>query len=271
MGDKLSERLLVKPGGSVNLGDWDPEAEYGWSRDEAEAETEKNLKRMSELQEKLWASRTHALLTVLQAMDTAGKDSTIRRVMGHINPQGCEVTGFKVPTEEEREHDFLWRVHKAVPGKGEIGIFNRSHYEDVLVVRVHSLVPEPIWRKRYDQIREFEQLLYETGTTIRKFFLHISKEEQKQRLQDRLDDPAKHWKFRLGDLRERALWGDYEKAYEEALAETSRERAPWYIIPANRKWFRDLAVSEILVEALGEMDLRFPEPEENLASVEIDG
>ncbi|MEZ5351220.1 MAG: polyphosphate kinase 2 family protein [Bryobacteraceae bacterium] len=270
MGHKLSERLLVKKGDSVKLSEWDPEDDHGWSREEAESETEKNLERMSQLQEKLWASRTHALLTVLQAMDTAGKDSTIRRVMGHLNPQGCEVTGFKVPTEQEREHDFLWRVHKAVPGKGEIGIFNRSHYEDVLVVRVHNLAPEPVWRKRYDQIREFEQLLHQTGTSIRKFFLHISKEEQKQRLQDRLDDPAKHWKFRLGDLDERALWSGYEAAYQDAIAETTRDHAPWFIIPANRKWFRDLAVSQILVEALEEMDLRFPEPEEDLTQVIIE-
>ncbi|MEZ5398074.1 MAG: polyphosphate kinase 2 family protein [Bryobacteraceae bacterium] len=262
MGAKLTERLLVKAGSKVRLSDWDPEADYGWQREEAEAETVRNLERMSELQEKLWAGRERALLVVLQATDTAGKDSTIRRVMGHLNPQGCEVTGFKVPTEEEREHDFLWRVHKAVPGKGEIGIFNRSHYEDVLVVRVHNLVPEEVWRKRYDQIREFEQLLHQTGTSIRKFFLHIGRDEQKQRLQDRLDDPTKHWKFRIGDLKERALWDEYHKAYEDAMEHTSREKAPWYVIPANRKWFRDLAVSEILVDALEEMELKFPEPED---------
>ena len=183
-------------------------------------------------------------------MDTSGKDGTIRHVFEGVNPQGVRVAGFKVPTPEEMDHDYLWRVHQQTPGKGEIVIFNRSHYEDVLVVRVHQLVPEQVWRKRFDQINAFEQQLSEEGTIILKFFLNIDLDEQKQRLLDRLDDPTKHWKFNPGDLKERALWKDYQAAYEDVLEKTSKPWAPWYVVPANKKWYRDLVISSVLVETL---------------------
>jgi PPK2 family polyphosphate:nucleotide phosphotransferase len=210
------------------------------------------------------------VLVVLQALDTGGKDGVIRRVFDGVNPQGVRVASFKVPTEEELDHDYLWRVHKAVPGRGEMVIFNRSHYEDVLVVRVHNIVPPEVWKKRYEQINAFERHLAENGTTILKFYLHIDPEEQKERLQARLDDPTKRWKFRLGDLEERKLWNDYTEAYEEALSKTSTEHAPWYIVPANRKWYRDLVISSVLVETLKNLDMTYPEPEENLDGVVVE-
>jgi PPK2 family polyphosphate:nucleotide phosphotransferase len=189
--------------------------------------------------------------------------------MGAFNPQGCRVTSFKVPSADELAHDYLWRVHRAVPGSGEIGIFNRSHYEDVLVVRVHDIVPRDRWERRYDQINAFEQILVEEGTTIVKFFLFIDRDEQRERFQARLDDPAKRWKFRLGDLDERKHWDAYIAAYEDALSRCSTTAAPWYAIPANRKWFRNLAVAEILADTLAELDPRYPEPEENLEGVVV--
>jgi PPK2 family polyphosphate:nucleotide phosphotransferase len=209
-------------------------------------------------------------LIVLQAMDTGGKDGVIRRVFDGVNPQGVRVASFKVPTQEELDHDYLWRVHKVTPGNGEMVIFNRSHYEDVLVVRVHNYVPPEVWKKRFEQINHFERLLAENGTTILKFFLHIDLDEQKERLQARLDDPAKRWKFRLGDLKERKLWDDYMQAYEDVLSKTSTDYAPWFIVPANRKWYRDLIVSSVLVETLQGLNMKFPEPEENLDGVVIE-
>jgi len=206
----------------------------------------------------------------LQAMDTGGKDGVIRRVFDGVNPQGVRVASFKVPTPEELEHDYLWRVHKVTPGDGEMVIFNRSHYEDVLVVRVHNLVPPEVWEKRFDQINAFERLLAENGTTILKFFLHIDLDEQKARLQARLDDPAKRWKFRLGDLEERKRWHEYLKAFEDVLSKTNTEYAPWYIVPANRKWYRDLVISSVLVKTLEGLHMKFPEPEENLEGVVIE-
>lgn len=226
--------------------------------------------KLEELQEVLYAEGKHKILIVLQAMDTGGKDGAIRRVFDGVNPQGVRVAAFKVPTEEELAHDYLWRVHKVVPGKGEMVIFNRSHYEDVLVVRVHNIVPKEVWKARYEQINAFERHLAETGTTILKFYLHIDQDEQKERLQARLDDPAKQWKFRLGDLEERKLWPDYMKAYEDALGKTSTEHAPWYIVPANRKWYRDLVISSVLVDALKKLDMKYPEPEDDLSSVVIE-
>jgi PPK2 family polyphosphate:nucleotide phosphotransferase len=202
-------------------------------------------------------------------MDTAGKDSTIRHVFRAVDPIGVKVAAFKKPTEEELAHDYLWRVHPHTPGAGEISIFNRSHYEDVLVVRVHGLVPEKQWRRRYDHIRAFEQLLADEGTTIIKCFLHISPETQAERLQARLDDESKQWKFRKGDLAERALWPDYMAAYEEALSLTSTESAPWYVVPSDRKWYRNLIVGALLIRALEGLDMRYPEPEEDLAGVTI--
>jgi PPK2 family polyphosphate:nucleotide phosphotransferase len=223
-----------------------------------------------DLQERLYAESARSLLVVLQAMDAGGKDGTIKHVFRGLNPQGVRVTSFKAPTPQELEHDFLWRVHQAVPGHGTIGIFNRSHYEDVLVVRVHGLVPEPVWRARYSHIADFEALLAGDGrTTVVKLFLHISREEQAERLRARLEDPAKRWKFRLGDLEERKRWDDYMAAYEEAIARTSTAEAPWYVVPADHKWYRNWAVSRIVIETLAEMDPRFPAPEEDLDGVVV--
>jgi len=254
----LRERLRVGAGTEFELASVDPDYTFGFDKVTAKEARKPELDRLSDLQDRLWAQDKQAVLVVLQGIDTSGKDGTIRKVAGAFNPQGCAVSSFKVPTPEELSHDFLWRVHRRVPGKGLVGIFNRSHYEDVLVVRVHSLVPEDVWRARYEQIRNFERLLHGTGTRIVKFMLHISRDEQRERLQARYDDPAKHWKFSLGDLDERKRWDDYIAAYQDALVETSTEDAPWYVIPANRKWFRNLAVARILAETLTEMAPDYP-------------
>jgi PPK2 family polyphosphate:nucleotide phosphotransferase len=253
--------LTLAPGEKFHLADFDPNftGPYG-SKKEAKKQTAKNLERLNELQEMLYAQGEHALLIVLQAMDAGGKDGTIKHVMGAFNPQGVQVTPFKVPTEEELAHDFLWRIHKAVPRKGMVGIFNRSHYEDVLVVRVHELVPEGVWRRRYGQINNFERLLAGNKVTVVKFFLHISKEEQAERFRARQQTPSKQWKFSPSDLKERDLWDDYMAAFEDALSRCNTEYAPWYVIPANHKWYRNLAVSEVLVETLEKLDLRYPDP-----------
>jgi PPK2 family polyphosphate:nucleotide phosphotransferase len=240
----------VIPGTQVRLHDIDPDASGGLTKDEGRERFASFNATLDAMQEELYAAGVHALLLILQGMDTAGKDGAIRNVMHNLNPQGCRVESFKVPTEEELAHDFLWRVHKVVPRKGMVGVFNRSHYEDVLVVRVHSLVPEHVWRARYDQINAFERLLTDTGTIIVKCFLHISKDEQEKRLLAREQDVTKAWKLSAGDWRERERWDEYMAAYEEALTRCSTEYAPWYIIPANRKWYRDLAISEVLVETL---------------------
>lgn len=266
------KQYLVKPGEKVKLSKWDPndKGDFKGGKEEGLAELEKLNGKLEALQELLFAEHKHKVLIVLQAMDTGGKDGVIRRVFDGVNPQGVRVASFKVPTQEELDHDYLWRVHKVTPGKGEMVIFNRSHYEDVLVVRVHSLVPPEVWKKRFEQINQFERLLAENGTTILKFFLHIDMDEQKERLQARLDDPARRWKFRLGDLEERKLWPDYMQAYEDVLSKTSNEYAPWYIVPANRKWYRDLVISTVLVEALESLNMEFPAPEENLDGVVIE-
>ncbi|MEW6239910.1 MAG: polyphosphate kinase 2 family protein [Chloroflexota bacterium] len=266
------KRYLVKPGTKVRLSKWDPndKGDFDGGKEQGLAEVERLNTKLEALQELLFAEGKHKVLIVLQAMDTGGKDGVIRRVFDGVNPQGVRVAPFKVPTQEELAHDYLWRVHKAVPGKGEIVIFNRSHYEDVLVVRVHKLVPPAVWKKRYEQINAFERHLAETGTTILKFYLHIDRGEQKQRFQARLDDPTKQWKFRLGDLEERKLWPDYMKAYEDVLGKTSTEYAPWYIVPANRKWYRDLVISTVLVETLKKLDMKYPAPEEDLTNVVVE-
>jgi len=266
------KRYLVKPGVKVKLSNWDPNdtSEFKGSKEQARIEIEKLNQRLEKLQEVLFAEHKHKVLIVLQAMDTGGKDGAIRHVFEGVNPQGTRVANFKEPTAEELDHDYLWRVHREVPAKGELVIFNRSHYEDVLVVRVHKMVPPEVWEKRFDQINAFEQMLFENGTMILKFYLHIDEEEQKKRLQARLDDPNKRWKFRLGDLQERKLWPEYMQAYEDVLNKTSTSAAPWIVVPANHKWYRDLVISSMLVEALEGLKMKFPEPEENLEGIVID-
>jgi PPK2 family polyphosphate:nucleotide phosphotransferase len=266
----LREALRVRPGTRVQLANVDPSATHGHTKESAEAELQTGLDRLTDLQDRLWAEGRHKVLVVLQGIDAAGKDGTLRHVMGAFNPQGCPVTAFKVPSEEERAHDYLWRVHRRVPRSGEIGVFNRSHYEDVLVVRVHDLVPKEVWSKRYDQINAFERTLADEGTTILKFFLYIDRDEQRERFQARLDDPDKRWKFRLGDLDERKRWDDYIAAYEEALERCSTDHAPWYVIPSNRKWFRNLAVAEILADTIDDLEPSYPRPEENLEGVVVE-
>lgn len=250
----IADRLRVT-GRDVKLARWDPQATSGL-RDKAEAATRlaKNLARLDELQYGLYAEGRRSLMLVFQGMDAAGKDGVIRRVATAFNPQGCRAWSFKVPTAEEAAHDFLWRIHRAAPARGEVAIFNRSHYEDVLVVRVHDLVPKREWSRRYDVINEFERRLYENGTTILKFFLHIDRDEQLERIRARLDDPAKHWKFSEGDLNERAYWDAYQSAFEDLLARCSTKHAPWFVVPANRKWYRDAAVADIVADALAAMD-----------------
>ncbi len=265
------QHYKVKPGDKVDLNRYGPD-DSGWFKGDKEAGKEELKKlnaRLEELQELLYAEHKHRLLIVLQAMDAGGKDGTIRHVFDGVNPQGVKVAGFKVPTPEELDHDYLWRIHKHTPGRGEIVIFNRSHYEDVLVVRVKRLVPSSVWRPRYKHIRDFERMLADEGTTIRKFFLHIDREEQKKRFQDRLNTPHKQWKFRRGDLDDRALWEEYMGAYQEAIQETSTEWAPWYIIPANRKWYRNLVISRILVDTLEGLKMSWPEAEEDLENIII--
>jgi PPK2 family polyphosphate:nucleotide phosphotransferase len=231
---------------------------HGWEKATAATEMERQLERLADLQDRFWAEAKRAVLVVLQGIDAAGKDGTIKRVMTAFNPQGCPVTSFKVPSAEELAHDYLWRVHRAVPRRGEIGIFNRSHYEEVLVVRVHELVPRSVWSTRYDEINAFERHLTANGTTIVKFFLAIDADEQRQRFQERHDDPAKRWKFSMGDLEERRRWDDYQAAFDEALSKTSTDHAPWYVIPANRNWFRNLAVATILGDTIADLKPRYP-------------
>jgi PPK2 family polyphosphate:nucleotide phosphotransferase len=269
---KAIQELQVKPGTTVKLSKFDTSSTHGAGKKSECADLlEKNLRRMYELQELLYADRRYALLIVLQALDAGGKDGTIRHVMSGVNPQGCDVVSFKVPSVEESEHDFLWRIHKAAPRRGDIGIFNRSHYEDVLVTRVHKLVPKEVWSKRYEQINAFERILVENNVHILKFFLHISRDEQKQRFEQRIHDPAKNWKISLADFNERKYWSEYTKAYEEALAKTSTEWAPWYVIPSDKKWYRNFAVSSLIVHALEAMDLKYPAPSIDLSKVELDG
>jgi PPK2 family polyphosphate:nucleotide phosphotransferase len=256
----LRERLLVRPDHGVDLAGWDPRETFGHEKASALTELAAGVDRLTDLQERLWANGDHAILVILQGIDTAGKDGTIRHVMGAFNPQGCHVHGFKVPTPEEAAHDYLWRIHSRVPRSGEIAIFDRSHYEQVLVVRVMGLEPKAIWERHYDEINAFESLLVESGTTILKFFLYIDRDEQRERLQARLDDPDKRWKFRLGDLETRARWDDFIAAYEDALSRCSTDAAPWFIVPSNRKWFRNLAVAGIVADALAELKPRYPEP-----------
>ncbi|MFZ0534053.1 MAG: polyphosphate kinase 2 family protein [Anaerolineales bacterium] len=263
-----ANEFRIKPGSKVNLGKIDAGYHSGYADEESTtAEQNKYSERLTELQALMYAENKHSLLIVLQAMDGGGKDGTIHHVMAAMNPQGCSVVGFKVPTTEELAHDYLWRIHKTTPGKGHITVFNRSHYEDVLVVRVHNLVPKEVWSKRYNEINAFERELTNSGTTIVKFFLHIDMEEQLKRFRDRLDEPDKQWKISDSDYTEREYWEDYQRAYMDVLSKCSFNYAPWYVIPANHKWFRDLAVSQILVETMEGLKMKYPEPSVDLIAI----
>jgi PPK2 family polyphosphate:nucleotide phosphotransferase len=272
--DRASSRhdvlVRMRADRDLDLADHQPDETFGWEKEEARDRLDEEVAAVAELQKKLYASSARALLVVLQAMDAGGKDGVVRSVFAGMNPAGIRVTSFKAPTEVELAHDFLWRVHPACPERGQIGVFNRSHYEDVLVVRVKRLVPESRWRTRYDRISEFERLLVDEGTSIVKLFLHISYEEQRARLQDRIETPDERWKFRLGDLDDRKLWPEYMKAYRDALAETSTDDAPWYVVPGDRKWVRNLAVASILRDVLEQIDPQYPEPAEDLSGVVVE-
>jgi PPK2 family polyphosphate:nucleotide phosphotransferase len=249
----------VKPGSHVRLDQYDPDdTSLLPDKVKAKSKSDRLQTRLGELQELLFAEHRHKVLIVLQGMDTSGKDGTIRHVMDGFNPQGVHVSSFRKPSDEELDHDYLWRAHARVPASGGIVVFNRSHYEDVLIVRVHGLVPEEIWRQRYQQIADFERMLCENGTLILKFFLHISKDEQRKRLQERIDDPRKHWKFQHGDLAERELWDDYMDAYKDMLEKTSTKYAPWYVVPANAKWYRNLVVADVITDTLKSLKMEYP-------------
>jgi PPK2 family polyphosphate:nucleotide phosphotransferase len=265
------ERYRILPGNALTLNDWDPEDKsyFEGGKKKGKKHLLKLNLELESLQELLYAEHKHRVLVVLQGMDTSGKDGVIRHVFEGVNPQGVSVASFKKPTEIELDHDYLWRIHRYTPAKGQIIIFNRSHYEDVLVVRVHDLVSKEIWSRRFTQINNFERMLVEEGTTILKFFLHITPEEQKDRLQARLDDPNKHWKFNSLDLKERKLWDSYIKAYEDVLNKTSTEWAPWYIVPSNRKWYRNLVIATVLIDTLKNLKMEFPQSEENLDKIQI--
>jgi PPK2 family polyphosphate:nucleotide phosphotransferase len=267
----LGDRYRAPPGSKVALAEYDPDdtAEYTDKKTARQA-LKQITRRLNELQYLLYAENKRGLLIVLQGMDAAGKDGTIRHVMRGVNPQGTRVTSFKKPSEEEADHDFLWRIHKAAPRRGDIGIFNRSHYEDVLIVRVHNLVSESVWSERYDQINAFEKNLSENGIVILKFYLHISKEEQKKRFEARLSDPTRHWKISPSDFSERPHWDAYTEAFEAVLTRCNTERAPWYIIPANRKWFRNLAVGSAIVEKLESLNMKFPDPSFDVSTIRVD-
>jgi len=256
----FTKRFQVKPGRRVKLADFDPDDTAGLHKKEVKDRLEENVEKLADWQYRLYAENKRAVLLILQGMDTCGKDGTIAHVMCGLNPQGCRITSFKQPSSNELEHDFLWRIHRAVPGRGQIGIFNRSHYEEVLIVRVHELVPKAVWSRRYDQINQFEKILAGNDVTVVKFFLHISKKEQLERLKARLQDPTKLWKFNPDDLKERKRWKDYMAAYEDALSRCSTKEAPWFIIPSNKKWARNLIVSQILLETLQRMRPQYPKP-----------
>jgi PPK2 family polyphosphate:nucleotide phosphotransferase len=262
------ERFIVEPGRKVRLEKIDPSyTGKHESHDKAMPQIRKHLERMGKLQYLLYADGDQSLLVVLQALDAAGKDGVVRHLFSGINPQGTLVFGFKQPSKVESEHDFLWRIHACAPAKGQIVIFNRSHYEDVLVVRVHDLVPRSVWSKRYDLINDFEKLLVQNRTRVLKFYLHISPEEQLARFAQRLDDPSRHWKISESDYSERELWPKYVSAYEDAMEQTSTKRAPWFVIPANHKWFRDLAISQIIADTMDEMGLKLPPTNVSIADI----
>jgi PPK2 family polyphosphate:nucleotide phosphotransferase len=263
------KKFIVQPAAKVRLKHFDPDYHGKHkSHEEALPEIQKHIEQINELQYVMYAEKKHSLLIVLQGLDAAGKDGVVRHIFTGMNPAGCVVSDFKQPTSHESAHDFLWRVHPHVPAKGFVAIFNRSHYEDVLVVRVHELAPEKVWSKRYDEINDFEKLIVaQNNTTILKFFLHISKDEQLARFAKRLDDPARQWKISESDYKERGYWDDYTKAFEDVLDKTSAEHAPWFIIPSNHKWFRDLAISQIIVRQMDDMNMQMPKSTADLAKI----
>jgi PPK2 family polyphosphate:nucleotide phosphotransferase len=263
------ERLRVKPGGDLVLAKRATDGDFGMTKEQALARLAETRERIDVLQQRLYAESRRSVLLVVQAMDAAGKDGTIRNLLTGLNPAGIRVASFKAPGGPEAQHDYLWRVHQVCPSRGEIAVFNRSHYEDVLVVRVKHFVPEAVWRRRYSHIRHFEQLLGDEGTTVVKVFLHVSKDEQARRFQERLDDPEKRWKFRAGDLEDRALWPEFQSAYEDAINETSTADAPWYVVPADSNSRRNMAVGEILRATLEQLDPQIPEPEAGLDGVKV--
>lgn len=265
----MKQPLTAAPGKPLRLADFDPAYTGNIAKKKALKELDENSAALADLGYRLYAENRRSLLLVLQGMDTSGKDGTIRHVMRGFNPQSCQVTSFKQPSIEEIEHDFLWRIVRAMPRKGNIGIFNRSHYEDVLVVRVHDLVPKAEWKTRYERINAFEKLASDSGARLVKVFLHIGKDEQRRRLQSRLDDPQKNWKFSHADIEERAFWNRYQRAYDAALTRCNTKYAPWYIVPANHKWYRNLMVSRILRQTLEEMDPQFPPAEEGLEGIVV--
>jgi len=264
----IAGNFIVNPGIEIKLSNWDPTFTGGISKSYAENLLENDfMNQMSNLQYKLFADKSQALLVVLQGMDASGKDGTIRHAMNALNPQSCKVFSFKKPTDEEISHDYLWKIHRYMPAKGEIAIFNRSHYEAVIEERVHNLVSENTWSKRYDQINEFEQYLFENNIQIVKIFLYISKDEQKKRLEERINDPTKQWKFSESDIIARKLWNDYIIAYEEVLRKCSTKYIPWYIIPSNNKWYRNFVIAQIIINTLENMDLKFPKPKIDLSKI----
>ena len=268
-GEGFRDLLRVMPGEKLDLAGFDCGVTFGRDKAGAESALAANLARLTSLQERIYAEAKHAVLIVLQGIDAAGKDGTISVIAGAFNPQGTPVTSFKEPTPKELAHDFLWRVHAAVPGKGEIGIFNRSHYEQVLIVRVHNLEPEEQWRRHYGEIRDWERMLTDSGLTILKFFLAIDKDEQRRRFQDRIDDPTKRWKFGMSDITERKSWDDYTAAFQEMLLETSTDFAPWYLVPANRNWLRNLSISEIVADAIDDLNPQYPAAEPGVEGLKI--
>ncbi len=267
------DQCIIKPGTKVDLTKIDPNATFGWNKNDAQEQTQQNFKRIAELQELLYAEKKRGLLIVLQAMDTGGKDGTVRTVGGAMNPAGVQVVSFKSPTEEEKKHGFLWRIRQHLPKLGQVVFFNRSQYEDVCIARIHNLVPENVWRGRYKEINDFEEGLAQPteeipeGTSVLKFFLHISKDEQWERFRDRIDNPAKQWKLSEADLKERQYWDDYMKAYSDAITNCSTETAPWAVVPANHKWMRDLIISQITVNHLEGLNMQYPKPSVDIEAI----
>jgi len=259
----------IKITAPIRLKDFDPDFHESLDKEETREKTLKLTQRIGELQELLHADADQALLILLQGMDTSGKDGAARRVLEFVNPAGVETANFKSPSSEELAHDYLWRIHKAVPRYGNIGVFNRSHYEDVLIVRVMKLQPAPVWRRRYEQINAFEKHLVANNVVVLKFFLHVSREEQARRLKARIQDSRKNWKFELADLKMRAQWGQFQKAYEDAISNCATHYAPWFIVPADRKWYRDYVIAKTVVKALEEMNLKWPRPREDLSKIQI--